>query len=293
MSAIGGGGRVLDRALHQVSALGLALDRVRDLDAALERAYQMSRRHRISCRRRHGSAPGDSDFEPLDCAFVQAIVAERSRELARAQNAARTQALGLVRQLTTIRWYANDVGRGLDPRRVAALDRTLLCARNLMSDLARDRHLDLLRTLAVDLRGEVDRDLGTSQNNDRVFAVDLLRDLVRDYVPSLFDALSHGGETADGSREHAVSPANHELADGTFRTPVVRVSLRLASCAVWLLPAAYQADYEELFESELFDIAVAGNGWWSQVAYSVRVLARAPMLRRALRASAPPMRERA
>lgn len=68
------------------------------------------------------------------------------------------------------------------------------------------------------------------------------------------------------------------------------MSRRLASCASRLLPVGVRSDYEERFQSELFELADSGLGRWRQVRHSLRVLVRAPSLRWVLRHS--PVRER-
>jgi hypothetical protein len=64
----------------------------------------------------------------------------------------------------------------------------------------------------------------------------------------------------------------------------LEVSGRLTAWAARLLPVADRPVYGELFRSELFDLAQAGSGRRAQVGYAIRVLVRAPLLRRALRA---------
>ncbi len=67
------------------------------------------------------------------------------------------------------------------------------------------------------------------------------------------------------------------------------ISSRLTDWAARMLPDADRAEYTEMFHSELHDLAVSGSDRRTQIAYSVRVLLRAPSLRRELRA---PARER-
>jgi hypothetical protein len=60
---------------------------------------------------------------------------------------------------------------------------------------------------------------------------------------------------------------------------------------VSVLPEGDRAHHRELFTSELYDLAQSSRR--AQLAYAVRVLVRAPHLRRALRVPAPPVREQA
>jgi hypothetical protein len=79
------------------------------------------------------------------------------------------------------------------------------------------------------------------------------------------------------------------------KSSVVRpssMSRRLAVCALRFLPVELRLDYEERFQSELFELAQSGTGRWRQVVHSLRVLVRAPSLRWALRRSASPVRRR-
>jgi len=102
----------------------------------------------------------------------------------------------------------------------------------------------------------------------------------------------------DGRRPAGVSPWRRRWRDLEFQVrpaePVEAVPghaavSRLTAWAARLLPPADQPDYEELFRSELYDLAQSGSGRWAQLAYAIRVLIRAPQLRRELRA---PARER-
>jgi hypothetical protein len=67
------------------------------------------------------------------------------------------------------------------------------------------------------------------------------------------------------------------------------VSRRLTAWAARILPVADRSEYEELFGSELYELAQSDGGRRAQLAYALRVLVRAPLLRRELRA---PARER-
>ncbi|GAA3048575.1 hypothetical protein LV79_004326 [Actinokineospora globicatena] len=72
----------------------------------------------------------------------------------------------------------------------------------------------------------------------------------------------------------------------------VSTSLRFAVWAARVLPVGSRDQYREIFESELHELAASGCSWWAQVACAVRVLVRAPALRRALKAKAAPVGER-
>jgi len=68
-----------------------------------------------------------------------------------------------------------------------------------------------------------------------------------------------------------------------------KASRRLADWATRILPVADRPEYAELFHAELHDLAESGCGRRAQIAYALRVLVRAPWLRRELSA---PVRER-
>ncbi|MFI5559280.1 hypothetical protein ACIA2T_08380 [Amycolatopsis japonica] len=73
------------------------------------------------------------------------------------------------------------------------------------------------------------------------------------------------------------------------RTTRSATSRRLTDWAARILPAVDRPEYTELFHAELHDLAESGSGSRTQIAYALRVLVRAPWLRRELSA---PVRER-
>jgi hypothetical protein len=54
----------------------------------------------------------------------------------------------------------------------------------------------------------------------------------------------------------------------------------------------FRGEFEEEFRSELYEVAAGGVGWWGQVRHCLRVLVRAPLLRRELLTPVPSVRER-
>jgi hypothetical protein len=62
-----------------------------------------------------------------------------------------------------------------------------------------------------------------------------------------------------------------------------RSARRLAGFAVQVLPAGHQTRYGEEFGAELYDLAAAGSSRWRQLAYALRLLDRAWVLRAELR----------
>jgi hypothetical protein len=74
--------------------------------------------------------------------------------------------------------------------------------------------------------------------------------------------------------------------------PVMPLSRALAQCAVRVLPLSEQALYRDIFTSELHELAQDRWPHHAQIAYVVRILLRSPLLRRELRAPAPPHRQR-
>lgn len=63
-----------------------------------------------------------------------------------------------------------------------------------------------------------------------------------------------------------------------------RAARALTDVVVGVLPAEHQGRYREEFSSELYELAAAGGSKWMQVAYAVRLLDRAWVLRAELRA---------
>lgn len=77
----------------------------------------------------------------------------------------------------------------------------------------------------------------------------------------------------------------------TSRGPTDGVRLSVVSCRLtrWstrVLPVVYRPEYAELFRSELYDLVLTGSGRSAQISHALRVLVRAPLLRRELRALA-------
>ncbi|WP_284742151.1 hypothetical protein [Amycolatopsis sp. RTGN1] len=75
-----------------------------------------------------------------------------------------------------------------------------------------------------------------------------------------------------------------ELSNGTR---VAKMSQRLTSCAVRLLPVFSRAEYDEVFRSELLEMTESGCSWLGQVRHALRVLVRAPLLALTLRSGPP------
>jgi hypothetical protein len=64
------------------------------------------------------------------------------------------------------------------------------------------------------------------------------------------------------------------------------VAARVARGAVRVLPAAFRDRYNAEVGSELYELAAAGASPWAQLAYAVRLLDRAWVLRAELREAA-------
>jgi hypothetical protein len=75
-------------------------------------------------------------------------------------------------------------------------------------------------------------------------------------------------------------------------THVAKTSRQLTKWAVWVLPAEHQTEYAEHFSADLVHLAHERASWLPQVRHSVRVLVRAPWLRRELRAPTPELKKR-
>lgn len=87
----------------------------------------------------------------------------------------------------------------------------------------------------------------------------------------------------------AIPPVEADVQEEPQKTKRSETSRRLTDWAARMLPAADRREYTELFHAELYDLANSGCGRRAQIAYALRVLVRAPWLRRELSA---PMRER-
>ena len=177
------------------------------------------------------------------------------------------------------------------------------------------RHLT--RTLARDLRRA--RTLAQNPEHDRILlkVLELARALDRDSgdpdlsLPKFFDrddgdllaaavianaldstrANSSGdfGRLLDRASARAVDLVHYLEAVDDQLTGNVRPSKVSRQLAVWaarVLPAADRPEYAEVFQSELFELANSGSTRRAQFAYAIRVLVRAPLLRRELRAPA-------
>lgn len=95
-----------------------------------------------------------------------------------------------------------------------------------------------------------------------------------------------------GSIERIYDLALQYLADTPVEVRRAGVAHRLIDLTVRFLPAAKHAEYDELFRSELFDLAQGGCGRWALLRHALRVLVRAPQLRCALRGRGSPAKER-
>ncbi len=219
-------------------------------------------------------------------------------------------------------------GGGLLNKLASADDRACLLTIDISRHLFRADNLgevqgtiDLAKVLAIlvrkafDLAGSDDqasidsvRRLACLVRDARGAAEELERRLIRDFAPvkngrhrvrlrnldsSLSDVEAHIAVMGDDL--YTVLGEDRELDRETSSerpAPSVRPSTlsdRLLTVTARILPAIERPEYEELFRSELFDLALSGSGRWAQLAYALRVLVRAPLLRRELRA---PARER-
>lgn len=184
----------------------------------------------------------------------------------------------------------------------------------------RDHARDLTRSLARDLRRA--RTLAHNPGQDRILldGLELARALDRDSgdpdppLARVFDR--DGGDLALARAIASALDRTRALSSGDFGRILARAEARaadlvryletlddqvtgdvqpskmsrqLTAWAVRMLPAADRPKYTEMFRSELFDLARCGSGRRAQLAHAIRVLVRAPLLRRELRA---PARER-
>lgn len=117
---------------------------------------------------------------------------------------------------------------------------------------------------------------------------DRFLELIGDSVITRLDSRDPAGVSAWRERwrdlEIQIPPVQPEET-----VPVHTAVSRLTAWAARILPIVDRPEYAELFRSELYDLAQSGSGRWAQLAYAIRVLIRAPMLRRELHA---PARER-
>jgi hypothetical protein len=185
-----------------------------------------------------------------------------------------------VRTLGSMRDTALSIVRMVDP----AADDTYIPdwisdrAAKLASDLARDRDLAPAYRLARDLATAAARDLadfedlGRGRLRLRRFSRDRTAALARRLASELDRAEAARGQ--GGAQGRGVAPSASRL---------------LASAARWL-PAADRTRYAEEYRSELWEIARAGAGRRTQLAYAVRQVMSAWRLRIELRA---PQRRRA
>ena len=144
--------------------------------------------------------------------------------------------------------------------------------------------LDGARTIAEKIVHQINCRSGSIPHAaaDLVLAADTARSLANDI-----------GLFWDIASEHSRQLQRSLLRTATSQGQMTRTSYRLMQFAVRILPIEYQADYSELFQSELLDMADCGKRWRHQVQHALRILVRAPQLRLALRWSPPATRERA
>lgn len=210
-----------------------------------------------------------------------------ARAIASASVSARTlaRARDFNRALDGARASASDFHRALDCARdlVSALDRTHVTIDHAILhrdralaalDRARETFVTLARALDSADAGDFDRDVARSLVRARSLARDLTRALARD-----LDAASHIVS------EHAGHSAARRRA-GRGGARVAPMAVRLLKVVGRLLPPADRLRYAGEFRSELWDLAHAGAGRWTQMAYAGRQAGSVLRLRTALRAPA-------
>ncbi|EME60141.1 hypothetical protein [Amycolatopsis decaplanina] len=141
--------------------------------------------------------------------------------------------------------------------------------------------LELLRTLqgaVIDL--DLELDVGWhrgEQDSDRM------------RVRRLADAIIYATGKATSVEERRPPAPVHAVEAEPEKAVRSATSRRLTDWAARILPAADRLEYTELFHAELHDLAESGCGGRAQITYALRVLVRAPWLRRELSA---PVQER-
>jgi hypothetical protein len=174
-------------------------------------------------------------------------------------------------------------------------------ARALNRAQTRARALACTRELApAHVRAGIARDLAHARASARPWVPDRDRDRYLDLtnaidhakVPfdELVDVLSMIQAAPDSGEIHRAPAPNPAPSAGEIhRAPASspgRAAGQVAGIAVRVLPAGHQARYREEFAAELYDVAEAGASRWRQLAYALRLLDRAWMLRAELRAPA-------
>ncbi|MGH3687835.1 MAG: hypothetical protein ACRDQY_22225 [Pseudonocardiaceae bacterium] len=127
------------------------------------------------------------------------------------------------------------------------------------------------------------RELANARDRARGPAVDRVRDLDRDLPRDLARDLARYSGLASSLTVylvfHSVTP---ELKEKVARS-ANSMPGRVVALAVRMLPASERVRYREEFRSELLDPEFLTLPWWKRLGYALRVLARTPLLRWALR----------
>ncbi|MFD0686025.1 hypothetical protein [Actinomadura fibrosa] len=204
----------------------------------------------------------------------------------------------LDRDLDRILARARDLDRDLVRSHVVDFDLDL----DLVSDLVRDfvRALDLDHALHRDLDRAFKLNRGLSRalvrslarvrfrvlvrDLDRALSLDLDLDLVHVCLGKLTRAVAQARERLAEVQEALPSVTNAAVGRSGKRAGALLAStaVRAAGWAVRMLPSADRPRYAEEFRSELWELAAADAGRWRQVRHAVRLLVRAPLLRREL-----------
>ncbi|GLW29095.1 hypothetical protein [Actinoplanes regularis] len=163
-----------------------------------------------------------------------------------------------------------------------ALARTLTRTRNHDWAQAHAHALAKIRARRPDLISHLSR----ARNLALAVAADADSDLAQERARALAGALKRAYRTAEETNEQGAGVALRQRR-ATLRRPVPSSgAVRLVRGAARVLPAEHRYRYREEFESELYELTVAGASRWAQLAYGVRLLDRAWVLRAELREAA-------
>lgn len=253
--------RVRPRA--RASAIAYNLNRDKFLNSARTLEHQID----TLVHRARTSSESHNSGIALDRVRTFALTLDQAGRKARAIDL-KDDARGLIDGLEQTLGVAAEIARTCDEAFLLILEGDRALARRLTQDLTRLR--DLLAQLVHVLENNQDR-------RER-----LADDLVR--------VLSNHNLGRDLQRT-----SNRVYRYVAAREPQARVSdlsRLLTRLAAQMLPASDRSSFEEEFQSDLYNMPFRLGRRRAQTAYAVRVLLRAPLLRRELRAPAPSKRER-
>ena len=176
------------------------------------------------------------------------------------------RALDLARDFARTR--DGDLARVLVCNLASDLDLARARARVLAGDRARVRVLSRVLARARVLAQAIARDFDPDRDRDFARDLDLVLDLDRALVLVLdLDRAQRTAAVASGWRRGKRQSATAQ---------------RLLAAGAWVLPVDARSRYGEEFGSELAEIALAGGGRFTQLAYAARVIVSSARLRTAL-----------